>query len=67
MEGVEVIDEHLAGLAKSVSHVKIKDVTDTIKYKGVVVQHVVLLSYISGNRRLRGVRLFCFPLQAALS
>jgi len=43
MEGIQVIDEHLTGLAKGIALLKGTDMTGTIKEKGVVVsQHAVL-------------------------
>ena len=40
MEGIQVVDKHLTWLAEGVTFVKIKHVTDTVKDKGIIVQHV---------------------------
>jgi hypothetical protein len=39
VKGIQVVDEHLACLAIGVVHIEVEDMTYTVKYKGVVVQH----------------------------
>jgi hypothetical protein len=36
VKGIQVVDEQLAGRAKGVIHIKIKDVTYAIKYEGAL-------------------------------
>src|SRR5438309_3193280 len=62
-----MIDEHLARLTIRVAHIKVENMAYTVKDEGVIVQHDVLLSCISRNRRVRSLRFSRFTFKTSLS